>query len=144
MLRKMDIFDVPVVLEIENRCFKNPWPTFLFLELLSREDCYCIVMANKKIIGYGMSCLEDNKIHILNIAVDKEKRRKGIGERILQDMIEYGASNKKSSAILEVRRRNCEAISFYEKHHFKKIGVKRRYYPDDDAIIMERSLKFGT
>ena len=138
MLRRMDVFDVPVVLEIENRCFKNPWSAFLFLELMSREDCYCIVMANKKVIGYGMSCLEDDKIHILNIALDKEKRRKGIGERILQDMLEYGTSNKKRSAILEVRRRNCIAISFYERHHFKKIGVKRRYYSDDDAIIMER------
>ncbi len=138
MLRRMDFFDIPVVLEIENRCFKDPWSAFLFLELLSREDCYCIVIANKKIIGYGMSCLEDDKIHILNIAVDKEKRRKEIGKKILQDMLEYGVSNKKRSAILEVRRRNCVAISFYEKHHFRKISVKRRYYSDDDAIIMER------
>ena len=138
MLRRMDFFDVPMVLEIENRCFKNPWSAFLFLELMSREDCYCIVMANKKIIGYGMSCLEDDKIHILNIAVDKEKRRKGIGKRILQDMLEYGASNKKRSAILEVRRRNRLAISFYEKHHFKKIKIKKGYYSDDDAISMER------
>jgi len=140
MLRRMDFFDIPVVLEIENRCFKDPWSAFLFLELLSRENCYCIVMANKKIRGYGMSCLEDDKIHILNIAVDKEKRRKGIAKRILQDMLEYGASNKKKSAILEVRKRNCIAISFYEKHHFKKISVKRRYYSDYDSIIMERSI----
>ena len=85
-----------------------------------------------------MACLEDDKIHILNIAVEKKERRKGIGKRILQDILEYGAYNKKRGAILEVRRRNCAAISFYEKHHFKKIGVKRRYYSDDDAIIMER------
>jgi ribosomal-protein-alanine N-acetyltransferase len=134
----MDFIDIPVVLEIENRCFKNPWSAFLFLELMSSESCYCIVMANKKIKGYGISCLEDDKIHILNIAVDKEKRREGIGKRILQDMLEYGASNKKRSAILEVRRRNCIAICFYEKYHFKKIRVKKRYYSDDDAIIMER------
>lgn len=138
MLRRMDFFDVPVILEIENRCFKNPWSAFAFWELMSSEDCYCIVMANKKIIGYGMACLEDDKIHILNIAVEKEERRKGIGTRILQDMLEYCASNKKRRAILEVRRRNCAAISFYERHHFNKIGVKRRYYSDDDAIIMER------
>ncbi|MBA7604241.1 MAG: ribosomal-protein-alanine N-acetyltransferase [Candidatus Cloacimonadota bacterium] len=138
MLRRMDFFDVPVILEIENRCFKNPWSAFAFWELMSNEDCYCIVMANKKIIGYGMACLEEEKIHILNIAVEKEERRKGIGTRILQDMLEYGASNKKRRAFLEVRRRNCAAISFYERHHFNKIGVKRRYYSDDDAIIMER------
>ena len=138
MLRRMDFFDVPVVLEIENRCFKNPWSEFAFWEFMSRQNCYCIVMANKKIIGYGMACLEDDKIHILNIAVEKKERRKRIGTRILQDILEYGASNKKRGAILEVRRRNCAAISFYEKHHFKKIGVKRRYYSDDDAIIMER------
>ena len=71
MLRRMDSFDVPVVLEIENRCFKNPWSEFAFWEFMSRQNCYCIVMANKKIIGYGMACLEDDKIHILNIAVEK-------------------------------------------------------------------------
>jgi ribosomal-protein-alanine N-acetyltransferase len=140
MLRRMEISDLPEVLEIEKNCFSNPWSINAFLEVIISDYYYSIVMSKTKITGYGVACFENSKIHILNLAVKQEKRRNKIGTRILNHILKYGFSHKKRRAILEVRSRNSAAISFYRKHNFKKTGIKKNYYQDDDAIIMERKI----
>ena len=41
--------------------------------------------------------------------------------------------------MLEVRSKNINAIRLYQKYDFKIINIRKNYYKDDDAIIMERN-----
>ena len=74
---------------------------------------------------------------IINIAVDKEYQKKGIGELLISYVLSTTESEK---VLLEVRESNLPAIHLYEKCVFKEINRRKKYYGNEDAIIMERSL----
>lgn len=75
-------------------------------------------------------------IDLLNIIVKPEYRNQGIGSVLLKYIID----NKEDKKImLEVRSKNINAIKLYQKYDFKIINIRKNYYKDDDAIIMERN-----
>ncbi len=75
-------------------------------------------------------------IDLLNIIVKPEYQNQGIGSVLLKYIID----NKQSKKImLEVRSKNINAIKLYQKYDFKIINIRKNYYKDDDAIIMERN-----
>lgn len=75
-------------------------------------------------------------IDLLNIIVKPEYQNKGIGSVLLKYIID----NKQDKKImLEVRSKNINAIKLYQKYDFKIINIRKNYYKDDDAIIMERN-----
>lgn len=75
-------------------------------------------------------------IDLLNIIVKPEYQNQGIGSVILKYIID----NKQDKKImLEVRSKNINAIKLYQKYDFKIINIRKNYYKDDDAIIMERN-----
>lgn len=75
-------------------------------------------------------------IDLLNIIVKPEYQNQGIGGVLLKYIID----NKKDKKImLEVRSKNINAIKLYQKYDFKIINIRKNYYKDDDAIIMERN-----
>ena len=75
-------------------------------------------------------------IDLLNIIVKPEYQNQGIGSVLLKYIID----NKQDKKImLEVRSKNINAIKLYQKYNFKIINIRKNYYKDDDAIIMERN-----
>jgi len=75
-------------------------------------------------------------IDLLNIIVKPEFQNQGIGSILLKYIID----NKQDKKImLEVRSKNINAIKLYQKYDFKIINIRKNYYKDDDAIIMERN-----
>lgn len=75
-------------------------------------------------------------IDLLNIIVKQEYQNQGIGSVLLKYIID----NKQDKKImLEVRSKNINAIKLYQKYDFKIINIRKNYYKDDDAIIMERN-----
>jgi ribosomal-protein-alanine N-acetyltransferase len=79
-----------------------------------------------------------DEAHIVAIAVREAYRRRGLGELLLAEAIDLALANQQDCVTLEVRRSNLAAQSLYEKYRFLKVGVRRRYYSDnnEDAIIM--------
>lgn len=75
-------------------------------------------------------------IDLLNIIVKPKYQNQGIGSALLKYIID----NKQDKKImLEVRSKNINAIKLYQKYDFKIINIRKNYYKDDDAIIMERN-----
>lgn len=75
-------------------------------------------------------------IDLLNIIVKPEYQNQGIGSVLLKYIID----NKQDKKImLEVRSKNINAIKLYQKYDFKIINIRKNYYKDDDAIIIERN-----
>lgn len=56
---------------------------------------------------------------------------------VLLDKMRKAGAKK---CFLEVRSRNTPAISLYEKCGFKRVGLRKKYYGDDDAAVMEAEL----
>ena len=91
---------------------------------------------NETIYIYKENNINKGFIHIQNIIVKPEYQNQGIGSVLLKYIID----NKQDKKImLEVRSKNINAIKLYQKYDFKIINIRKNYYKDDDAIIMERN-----
>ena len=115
----------------------NPNFTNLFhIENLNPNETIFIFKENNIIKGFihiqnGLDIIE-----LLNIIVKHEYQNQGIGSVLLKYIIDNKQDNK---IMLEVRSKNINAIKLYQKYDFKIINIRKNYYKDDDAIIMERN-----
>ncbi|MBQ3021037.1 MAG: GNAT family N-acetyltransferase [Bacilli bacterium] len=73
-------------------------------------------------------------IDLLYIVVDPIYRRKNIGSILLEYLINNFIFEK---IILEVRCDNVNAIKLYKKYNFKIINIRKKYYENKDAYVME-------
>ena len=128
------------IIEIENTSFKSPWPREIFEIEFKNKRSYNIVCKNEKggLIGYCLSWLIYDEIHILKVAVNEDYRNLGIGKRLITNTLEYFITKGATHAILEVRLDNCSAISLYEKLGFESLRVRKNYYREtgEDALVM--------
>lgn len=142
--RKMRAEDLDRVVEIENRAFPTPWSRSSFeAELKSNSKAhYLVACEGEEVVGYIGAWFIFEEAHITNIAVDPHRRRRGIGDRLLTEFIEYCRSRSIKRMTLEVRKSNEVAIRLYKKHSFRTLGVRKGYYTDtgEDALLMWRVL----
>jgi ribosomal-protein-alanine N-acetyltransferase len=132
--------DLAAVVELERRCFDDPWPAWSLaaeLESDSRRRTYMAELAGD-LVGYLMAWHVADELHIVNVAVDPAARRGGVATALLAYVLGRFAAEEGRLATLEVRRGNAGAIAFYRRHGFVQTGVRRGYYQDtgEDALIM--------
>ena len=91
-----------------------------------------------RIVGYAGIWLMVDEAHVTTFAVDPDFRRRSIGERLLLAMLDVAIEKGAREATLEVRLSNLAARRLYEKYGFRPVGLRPRYYSDDneDALIM--------
>ena len=72
-----------------------------------------------------------------NIVVAGGARRRSLGTRILDELLQIARTRGAKAVFLEVRESNHAARALYEKWAFLESGRRRRYYqePDEDAIL---------
>lgn len=77
-------------------------------------------------------------MEIVNVAVVRDERKKGIAHRLLGMVLQAASKMGMQKATLEVRESNFPAINLYMSLGFEQCGIRRRYYPDngEDALIM--------
>ena len=90
------------------------------------------------IAGYGGVWLTVNEGHITTIATAPEMRRQGVGELVLNGLIDAARELGAEVLTLEVRLSNVAAQKLYLKYGFAAKGVRHKYYTDnnEDALIM--------
>lgn len=142
--RKMTPLDVTRVHAIESASFQTPWSEEAFHKELTENTLavYLVLELDDEIIGFGGMWLIMDEIHITNIAIAPEYRRKGYGEKLVEAMVNYGVENGFKHMTLEVRVSNAPAIALYEKYGFKGFGIRPKYYIDtgEDALVMWKEL----
>ena len=108
----VDIFDYPSSIKDFENYFK--------------EDTIKIwKISTTKIIGFVIFYHVRNEIEIIQIGIIKSCQRKNYGS-IIVDKIKNLNDIKK--IFLEVSVENTQAINFYLKNGFKKIGIRKAYY----------------
>ncbi len=71
------------VLEIERRVFDDPWSAAAFLEALSFSVHNWVALADGAVAGYLITQWVLDEIHVLNVAVDTARQRRGIGRLLM-------------------------------------------------------------
>ncbi|MDQ6835839.1 MAG: ribosomal protein S18-alanine N-acetyltransferase [Actinomycetota bacterium] len=141
-IRPLGYSDLPQVLAIERRAFPTPWSLAMFVLELSKPSGVCLAAVDTvsgQLVGYLILSRYDTVWHLMNVAVDPVRQRRGVGGRLLEEMIERTGADEQYT--LEVRTSNAPAIRLYERCGFRSAGTRPRYYRDtgEDAVIMWRS-----
>src|SRR6266545_5651938 len=132
--------DIPAVQTVESASFPVPWPASAFKHELTRNKNarYVVAREGDDVVGYAGLWLMVDEAHITTFAVLPQHRRRRIGERLLQRLFDLADEMGAEWLTLEVRVSNLPAQRLYEKYGFRRAGVRRRYYSDnnEDALIM--------
>jgi ribosomal-protein-alanine acetyltransferase len=139
-IEPMTLDDVAAVQAIERASFTTPWPDDAYRSELrsNRLATYVVARVGDEIVGFGGLWIMVDEAHITTFAVHPDRRRQGIGERLLLALLDVALARGAREATLEVRLSNLPARRLYEKYGFRPVGVRPRYYSDDgeDALIM--------
>ena len=110
---------------------KKKWP-----------EGFLLIKDQQKIIGVGCGAILPNeKLRILIIALEKKYQGKGLGTKLMDQMISAATIFGITKVTLEVRK-DSQAINFYRRLGFSSVDVLPCYYQDGcDGIVMERQLK---
>jgi ribosomal-protein-alanine N-acetyltransferase len=144
-IRPLGYADLPQVIAIERRAFPTPWSLAMFVLELSKPSSICLAGVEQngsrtgQLLGYLVCSRYADAWHLMNIAVDPPRRRRGVAEQLLQQLIDTAGVD--ASYTLEVRPSNTPAIALYERFGFYSAGTRPRYYQDtgEDALIMWRT-----
>ena len=143
---KMEKDDITQILDIEKISFPTPWHSYIFeLELKKPRTLQLVSKRCDKVTGYIVSWMMYDEVHILNVAVHPDFRRKGIARRLISEVIEYFYIRGARSVILEVRINNKAAQNLYESMGFRTLRIRKKYYTDtgEDAIVMYLDIPEG-
>lgn len=144
------INDIDEIVALENRAYPFPWPRKLLLNEIDGEAFSYVYVARlqsengqgNNIIGYNFFWNVSDEIHILNIAVDPEYQKNGLGEHLMNFAIDFGRKRGATSILLEVRASNTIAQQLYTRLGFKQIHIRKKYYSNnkEDAYVMKKEL----
>ena len=132
--------DMPSVLSIENESFEFRWSEADFIRCLRGRNCIGMVPEiDDQVVGFMIYELHKNRLHILNFAVTKEMRGRGIGKAMIDKLIGKLSHECRNRIMLEVRETNLNALLFFKSLGFRAISILRGWYDDteEDAYLMQ-------
>ena len=129
---------VPLV-EIERRCFSDPWSENSFREALESPWTFGLVAQNARgIAGYLIGREVAGTGEVLNLAVAPDCRRHGVARALLRAGLAWLRKRRVQEVFLEVRESNQTAQALYLSSGFRPVGQRTAYYrnPKEDALVL--------
>ena len=136
---------------MEIRVYKKediPMITSLALKLhdnyIFNLDTYssCLILEEDvNIIGFISYSIIYDRAEIIDVIIDEKYRDKGYGKKLVSEVITIAFSNNCNNITLEVSILNKVAIRLYENMGFEIVGVRKKYYKDNDGYLMKKDLR---
>jgi [ribosomal protein S18]-alanine N-acetyltransferase len=98
-----------------------------------------------QVTGFVIARCAPDDWEIENVVVDRERQRRGIATKLIQELVQQAHTSGATSVLLEVRESNLAARGLYEKLGFSERGRRSNYYrdPPEDALLLQISLAIG-
>lgn len=134
------------VLRVEQQAYAHPWVRRNFDDSLTAGYQAQLLLANDTLLGYFVAMKGVDEVHLLNITVAPDYQRQGWAQVLLDALTLWAKGQGAQWLWLEVRAGNLRAIEVYEAHGYRRVGLRKNYYPAvqgqrDDAVVM--SLRLG-
>ena len=105
-----------------------------------------MITGRGELLGYFVAMKGVDEVHLLNITVAPEYQGQGWARVMLDSLGVWARGQGALWLWLEVRVHNARAIQVYEAHGFRRVGMRKAYYPADrgqreDAIVMSLALE---
>jgi [ribosomal protein S18]-alanine N-acetyltransferase len=151
-ITNMTEHDLLEVVEIEETSGLSRWGWSAYYAELQGKNSHLMLVARigsqkqirrSKLAGYIVARMGADELHINNVAVREDYRRRGIGRRLLDGILEKGKSSGATAAFLELRAGNTAALALYEECGFRVTSRRKQYYsePVEDALVMTIDLR---
>ena len=163
---------VPAVCAIERSAFTHPWTPANFTDSLAAGyHCQCLVVpgpeveapdgeprgaralwrrskarrSGETLIGYFVAMKGVDEVHLLNITVAPAFQGQGWAPLMLEALAGWSRGQNAQWLWLEVRASNLRALAVYERNGFRRVGMRKGYYPAqggarEDAVVMSLRL----
>lgn len=109
---------------------EDPSPYVKYIEYIEED----------KVLGYLKYSLIYDRIEIDNILVEPEYHGQKIGNKLMSRLISIAIEEHVVNITLEVRVSNEIARNLYKKFGFREVALRKFYYGDEDAILMEKQV----
>jgi len=146
----MSEHDLLEVVEIEETTGLSQWGWEAYRSELEKAEAVMLVArrnlpeerTGRRLSGYIAARINADELHINNIGVWPDARRRGVGGALLGAALDLAERCGAYEAVLEVRAGNLPAQAMYKRFGFAVVGERRNYYkePVEDAKIMTRRL----
>lgn len=135
--------DLDGILAVDAESFLRPWTREMYeaeLDNPAVTRIFVVRTTDQPVAGYCATWFLMPEVHINNLAVRPELRRRGLATYLLGRVLQTALEGGGERATLEVRRSNHAARKLYEGLGFRVRGVRANYYTDpvEDALILWR------
>lgn len=133
------------VLRIEQQVYTHPWSQANFVDALQAGNQAQLLVADGEVLGYFVAMRGVDEVHLLNITVAPAYQGQGWAHTMLQALRIWSNGQGAQQLWLEVRQSNARALQVYERFGFRRMGVRKAYYPThqgprEDAVVMNLAL----
>jgi ribosomal-protein-alanine N-acetyltransferase len=137
--------DLGEVMRIEEAIYSHPWTRGNFADsLVAGYECRTWRMGGD-LLGYFVLMVAAGEAHLLNLSVAPAWQRKGQGSALLREASAIARLRGARGMFLEVRPSNAGAQALYTRFGFRKVAVRRGYYPAhsgrEDALVLTLALQ---
>jgi ribosomal-protein-alanine N-acetyltransferase len=136
-LRRMRETDLDVVTTLEAQAYSQPWNAHVFAEELTQPTrTYIVIEDETTVLGYAGLMVVDTEAHVTTVVVHPDRREDRLGTRLMLALAAEAIEQGAKSMTLEVRASNEPAQRLYRRFGMAPVGVRKKYYHDEDAMIM--------
>jgi ribosomal-protein-alanine N-acetyltransferase len=141
--RLADDGDLDQVVEVEARCFSNPWTREMLERELAQSDVahvFVLRVPERRVVAFCSCWIVLDELHVNTLVVDFPYRRRGLGVLLMRWVMDEAVRRGVTRATLEVRESNEAARRLYETLGFQVAARRPKYYsqPEEDALILWR------
>jgi len=145
-IRPVEGFDIPVLAALHAACFTapwdQPWTERSFSDVLKMPGAGARIAAlGAEPVGFAVARVVADEAELLLIGIHPEHRRAGHGRVLLEHVIEALRVAGAARLFLEVAERNPAATAFYGAAGFAPVGRRKKYYEDEDALVLMKALR---
>jgi len=143
VVRKFKLGDMLDVIRLASETLTERYNPSLFSTFYETfPEGFLVAEYGCRIVGFIIGVLAPGSSgRILMIGVDAAHRRRGLGSKLLEELLKEFIRRGVTYVDLEVATSNTSAILFYRRHQFKVVECIPGFYQDGrDAYIMRRRL----
>jgi ribosomal-protein-alanine N-acetyltransferase len=144
-LAVMREIDLDEVMQIEAAIYTHPWTRGNFADSLHSGYACRTWRLGGVLVGYFVVSAGAGEAHLLNLSIAAAFQRSGHGSALLREAAGLARLQGAEKLLLEVRPSNHGAQALYRRFGFRKIGVRRGYYPAhsgrEDALVLALPFK---
>ena len=132
--------------EIEKQCFgQEAFTKQQLTYLLTAYNAIGLAArVNSEIAGFAIARVDIGRNtsfgHILTVDIAPTYRRKGIAQKLLQEIETIFRKKGIKECRLEVREDNVAALNLYQKLGYKKVGKLEKYYDKAHGLYLQKTL----